>query len=84
MINPFVYAMRLSSFREAITRLIARNVCGKRGPVGPDNTDVTSPRDQLNVTQSSLIAAFPFEQEPSAFGWSRQDSAQGYVTVLKL
>ena len=58
LINLFVYAMRLSYFREAITRLIARNVCGKRGPVGPDNTDVTSPRDQLNVTQSSLIAAW--------------------------
>ena len=64
LINPFVYALRLSCFRKAITRLIPRIVCGKRGAVGPDCTDVTSPRDELNVTQSSLIvASFPFEQE---------------------
>ena len=81
MINPFVYALRLSYFRKAITRLIPLDVCGKRGQVGPHSTDVTSPRDQLNATQSSLITAFPFEQEPSAFGRRRQDGTQGYVTA---
>ena len=71
LINPFVYALRLSGFREAISQLIRRLACCKRGLVGPvcAREDVKSPREQLSATQSSLFGTnFPFQQEPSTTG----------------
>ncbi|XP_078364753.1 histamine H2 receptor-like [Oculina patagonica] len=69
LINPFVYALRLSGFREAISQLIRRIVCRKRGAVRPECADVKSPHDHLSSTQSSLFAtSFPFEQELSTIG----------------
>ena len=72
LVNPFVYALRLAVFREAIRSFLRSLVCCWRGAVAPqeqvEQSEENSPRI-MSSTQSSWFAVnFPLEPEPSAIG----------------
>ena len=70
LINPFVYALRLPVFREAINSLLRCRFCCKRGSVLPEEQPEQSEENSphvMNTTQSTWFASnFPLEPEPSA------------------
>ena len=69
LINPFVYALRLAGFREAIRYFLRPCLCCKSGAVAPhEDREASQARETNNTRSTGLTVVRPLENGPSPVG----------------
>ena len=69
LINPFVYALRLAGFREAIRYFLRPFLCWKSGAVAPhEDREASQARETNNTRSTGLTVVRPLENGPSPVG----------------